>query len=263
MGLVTDARNVAALRARSDEIEPEDYEGAVALYEAILRLEEGDVLATRGLVLALIKLREFDRADEIVQEALALHPEDKLLRAREADIAGARRWAAREAAVGKTKNASSRARASSTWIKAVHYYGGRLAQDIGEEMWLSDPGQRDPHGERLYTAAGEPWGRPSWRVGEQVGVYLGGTKRVPVLAEIIAPPEFGPEFVQAAEWAKDGDGERWPWVTRFRVLKAVKLDDAPTLDQLGIATISMQRRARLCTDREIHGRLVQALHAKS
>lgn len=255
--------DIAVLRARSDELEPTDQDGAVDVYEAILRLEEGDVLATRGLALALIKLGELDRAEEIVQEALILHPEDKTLLARADDIASARRWAAKEAVAGSSKKASAVARSSSTWIKAVHFYGGRLAEHPGDEMWLSDPGQRDAHGERLYTAAGEPWGRPSWRVGEQAGIYLGGTQRVPVLVEIIAPPEFNPAFVQAAEWATDDDGERWPWVTWFRVLKAVEVDKAPTLDQLGIATISMQRRARLCTNPEIHGRLVQALDAAS
>jgi tetratricopeptide (TPR) repeat protein len=256
-------KDIDDLRARSDELDPDDLRGAVAVYEAILRLQEGDVLATRGLALALVKLGELDRAEEIVQEALVLHPGDKVVRARADDIASARRWAAKEAATSRTNKASGAARTSSTWIKAVHFYGGRLAERAGDEMWLSDPGQRGADGERLYTAAGEPWGRPSWRVGEQAGVYLGGTQRVPVLVEIIAAPEFNPAFVQAAEWAKDDDGERWPWVTWFRVLKAVELDRAPTLDQLGIGTISMQRRARLRTDPEIHGRLVRALDAQS
>src|SRR3954451_717398 len=89
------------LRARSDELDPEDFRGAVAVYEAILRLEEGDLLATRGLALALVKLGELDRADEVVQEALVLHPEDRVLLARADDIASARRWAAKEAAAGK------------------------------------------------------------------------------------------------------------------------------------------------------------------
>jgi tetratricopeptide (TPR) repeat protein len=257
------SEDIDDLRARSDELDPDDLRGAAVVYEAILRLEEGDVLATRGLALALVKMGELDRAEEIVQEALVLHPGDKVLQARESDIASARRWAAKEAAAGTTKKTSAATRPASTWIKAVHYYGGRLAGQPGDEMWLSDPGQRDGRGQRLYTAAGEPWGRPSWRVGEQAGVYLGGIGRVPIVVEIVAPPEFNPEFVQAAEWAKDEDGERWPWVTWFRVLKAVEVDEAPTLDQLGIATISMQRRARLRTDPEIHGRLVQALDALS
>src|SRR4051812_13022412 len=163
--------DIDALRALSDELDPEDLDDAVGIYEAILRLEGGDVLATRGLALALIKLGELDRAEEIVQEALVLHPEDKMLLARADDIARNRRWAAKEAAAGKGRKKSAVTRVSSTWIKAVHYGGGSCGERPGNEMWLSDPGQRDPRGKRLYTAAGEPWGRPSWRVGEQAGIY--------------------------------------------------------------------------------------------
>jgi hypothetical protein len=257
------SEDLDALRARSDELDPTDLNEAVDVYEAILRLEEGDVLATRGLALALIKLGELDRAEEIVQEALILHPEDKILRARADDVVRDRRLATKQTAAGKSRKKPATTHVSSTWIKAVHYDGSGWAPLPGDEMWLSDPGQRDSHGERLYTAAGEPWGRPSWRVGEQAGVYFSGTRRVPVLVEIIAPPEFNPSFVQAADWAKHDDGERWPWVTWVRVLKAVDVGKAPTLDHLGIATTSMQQRARLRTDPDIHWRLVQALEAAS
>jgi hypothetical protein len=250
------------LRARAAGLNPEDLDEAVAVNEAILRLQAGDLVATRRLALALIKLAELDRAEEVVQEALAEYPGDAILLARAADIASHRRWAAKASAI-KGKKRPAVARVVSTWIKAVHYDGSEWAQGPGDEMWLSDPGQRDAEGNRLYTAAGEPWGRPSWRVGEQAGVYFGGTQRVPVLVEIVAAPAFDPAFVQAADWAKHDDGERWPWVTWVRVLQAVDLDDAPTLDQLGIATASMQQRARLRTSAEIHGRLVQALNAAS
>lgn len=248
-----------ALRARADEI-ANDHPEAVPVNEAILRLEAGDLIATRRLTLALIKLDELDRADEIIQEALARHPNDELLVKRADDVLRARRWAAKEAAAPRRRGASG-SRIKHTWIKAVHYDGGEWGVEPGEEMWLSDPGQRDANGERMYTAAGDPWGKPSWRVGEQAGVYLGGTQKVPALVEIVRGPTFEPEFVQQADWAKDGDGERWPWVTWVKVLKAVPVDSAPSLDDLGIAATSMQQRARLCTDAEIHGRLVEALDA--
>ena len=146
-------------------------------------------------------------------------------------------------------------RAPSSWIKAIHYDGDGWNESEGEKLWISDPGQRDASGERLYTAAGDPWGRPSWRVGEETGIYFGGTGRVPVLVEIIEPPEFNPAFVQAADWAQPDDGERWPWVTWVRILKSVAVEAAPSLGQLGIQTSSMQQRARLRTDPDIHRRL--------
>lgn len=229
--------------------------------ESILRLKAGDLLASRGLALALVKLGDFDRADEVVQEALVLHPGDDILVRRAADIPRGRR--AYEAAAAKAKTSSTAARAPSTWIKAVHYDGVGWKEPSGTKLWISDPGQRDASGERLYTAGGEPWGRPSWRVGEEAGIYLGGTHRVPLLVEIIEPPEFNPSLVQAADWAQPGDGERWPWVTWVRILENVGVDAAPRLDQLGIQTSSMQQRARLRTYPDIHARLRKALGAVS
>jgi hypothetical protein len=54
-------------------------------------------------------------------------------------------------------------------------------------------------------------GRPSWKVGEDVGLYYAGIQRVPVLVEIISPPEFNPSFVQTNSPPEDVDGaKRWP-----------------------------------------------------
>jgi hypothetical protein len=246
-----------ALQARADSLPRDAWEEGVSVNEAILRIKAGDLIATRRLALALVKLGDFDRAEEVVQEALALHPGDGILIRRAEDIARGRRTA--RVAAAKAKTRSSVDRAPRTWIKAVHYDGGGWTEPEGTELWISDPGQRDADGERLYTAGGEPWGQPSWRVGEEAGIYFGGTQRVPFLVEIIRPPEFNPPLVQAADWAQPGDGERWPWVTWVRVLKSVDVEVAPTLGELGIQTTSMQQRARLRTDPDIHHRLRAAL----
>jgi hypothetical protein len=248
---VTD--ELAKLQARVKALAPDAWEEQVSLNEAILRLQAGDLVASRRLALALVKLGEFDRAEEVVEEALVLHPADDVLMRRAHDIVRGRRIAA------EARTRSSLERAASTWIKAVHYDGDGWTESEGTEFWISDPGQRDASGERLYTAGGDPWGRPSWRVGEEAGIYFGGTGRVPFLVEIIQPPEFNPSFVQAASWAQPGDGERWPWVTWVRVLQSVPVEAAPTLGQLGIQTSSMQQRARLLTDPDIHQRLRKAL----
>jgi hypothetical protein len=248
---VTD--ELAELQARVNALAPDAWEEHVSLNEAILRLQAGDLVASRRLALALVKLAEFDRAEEIVEEALVLHPADDVLMRRAHDIARGRRIAA------EVRTRSSPERARSTWIKAVHYAGDGWTESEGTEFWISDPGQRDAGGERLYTASGDPWGRPSWRVGDEAGIYFGGTGRVPFLVEIIEPPEFNPSFVQAANWAQPGDGERWPWVTWVRVLRSVPVEAAPTLGQLGIESSSMQQRARLRTDPDIHQRLRKAL----
>jgi hypothetical protein len=236
---------------------PDAWGEQVAVNEAILRLQAGHLVATRRLALALVKLGQFDRAEEVVQEALVLHPADDILTHRVEDIARGRRIAVSEAESRSSR--SSVDQAPSSWIKAVHYKGDGWVESEGTNYWISDPGQRDESGARLYTAAGEPWGRPSWRVGGEAGIYYGGTGRVPLLVQIIQPPEFNPSLVQTADWAQPGDGERWPWVTWVRVLNSVPVDAAPTLGQLGIQTSSMQQRARLRTDPDIHQRLRTAL----
>lgn len=167
------------LRRRSDELSPDQHQEIVAVEEAILRLALGDLLATRSLVLALVKLGELDRAEEVVQEALVEHPGDDLLLRRADDVVRARRWAAKATAASGSKKKPAVAEELRTWIKAVHYDGDGWTESPGTEMWVSDPGQRNAAGDRLYTAAGEPFGRPSWRVGEQAGIYFGGTHRVP------------------------------------------------------------------------------------
>ena len=253
--------SVEDLRARLDALQPSQVEETVAVAEAILRPAVGDLLATRSLALALIKLDQLDRADEVIQEALLAHPGDETVLRRADDVVRRRRWIAANTPAAKQRGPKRRSAtgAPRTWIKAVHDDGSGWLEQPGAELWLSDPGQRDADGNRRYTAAGDPFGRPSWRAGEQVGVYLGTTKRVPLLVQITKDPEFDPSFVQAADRAGEGDGERWPWVTWVRVLKAVEVGDAPTLEDLEIPTSSLQQRARLLTDPATHARLVEAL----
>jgi hypothetical protein len=72
------------------------------------------------------------------------------------DIVRGRRIA--DVAAAKARTRSSTERAPATWIKAVHYDGDGWTETEGTELWISDPGQRDANGERLYTAGGDPWG---------------------------------------------------------------------------------------------------------
>jgi hypothetical protein len=105
-----------------------------------------------------------------------------------------------------------------------------------------------------------PWGEPSWKVGDEIGLYFGGTLKVPVLVEVIAPPEFNLAMVQEDAHGEEPDaGERWPWVTRVRGMRSVSLDRAPTLDDLGISHELVQRRPRFTITPDQHDRLVQAL----
>ena len=121
------------------------------------------------------------------------------------------------------------------WIKSQYYRHNGWTIAPGEEHWIGDPGIRDKHGARKYrkdkTAAGEP----KYKVGDLIGVYFGGTQRVPLVVEVIADPKFAPEFMQKNNDGGESDaGERWPWMTRVRGKLEVPLDDAPDIDYLGI-----------------------------
>jgi len=148
----------------------------------------------------------------------------------------------------------------TAWLKAVHYIRHSDYQwHPGEEFWISDPGRRDVKGDRVLRSDGEPWGEPSWKVGDVIGMYFTGTLKIPVLAEVIAPPEFEPVFVQLNGGGEPDAGERWPWVTWVRGIARLDLAQAPTLEDLGIEPRVMQRRPKRRLDADEYQRLAQAL----
>lgn len=148
----------------------------------------------------------------------------------------------------------------TAWLKSLHYHDDDYTIMPGEETWISDVGRRTPTGARVYRRDGEAWGEPSWKVDDEIGLYYGGTLRVPVLVVVIAPPEFNPQLVQRDSHGQESDaGERWPWVTRVRGVRRKDLNDAPTLDDIGIDHKLMMRRPKLKLSSDEHHRLVQGL----
>lgn len=146
------------------------------------------------------------------------------------------------------------------WIKCVHYQDDGWTIEPGERRWISDTGRRDAQGRRVFRQDGVPWGEPSWDVGDQVGLYFGGTLKVPVLVEVTSAPEFNPGFVQAESHGQEADaGERWPWVTWVKGLYSQAPDDAPSLDDLEIPHMKVMRRTRFVLSPAEHRRLVQGL----
>lgn len=149
---------------------------------------------------------------------------------------------------------------STPWLKSLHYHDDDYTILAGEVAWISDVGRRTRSGKRVYRRDGIAWGEPSWKEGDEIGLYYCGTLRVPVLVEVIAPPEFNPRLVQEHSHGQEPDaGERWPWVTRVRGLRRVDLAKAPTLDDLGIEHKLMARRPKLRLTADEHRRLLQAL----
>lgn len=146
------------------------------------------------------------------------------------------------------------------WLKSLHYHDDGYTIHPGERTWISDIGRRTRTGERVYRRDGIEWGEPSWKVDDEIGLYYGGTLRVPVLVRVVAPPSFDPELVQAESHGQEPDaGERWPWVTPVEGLLRATLTAAPTLESLGLDHRLMMRRTKLVLTADAHHRLVLAL----
>jgi hypothetical protein len=149
---------------------------------------------------------------------------------------------------------------SKAWLKAIHYRHDEWTIWPGEATWISDPGRRDAKGRRVKRSDGEPWGEPSWRVGDRIGLYFTGTLKVPVLVEVAAPPEFTPKRVQAENDGGEPDaGERWPWLTPVRGIARVDLAVAPELKDIGVDHELMRRRPKLALTPEQYQSLVRVL----
>ena len=75
--------------------------------------------------------------------------------------------------------------------------------------------------------------RPAYEPGDLALVYIAGTYRCPAVVEITAEAAF------------DAAQRRWGWRTPVRVLAEVQIDDAPTLEEIGVPRVSVGRQSRL------------------
>jgi tetratricopeptide (TPR) repeat protein len=211
---------------------------ALEINQAILELDPANELAATRLGIGLLNAGRLKEAIAILEEAVRAHPEntvaDKRLQQAVRDIA--------TAAVPKPRRRPKARIAREVWVKAMEYKAGWTAKP-GGLTWVNDAGIIDHNGRRKLRDNGQPWGEPSWRVGDQVGLCLGGTVTISVLAEIAQRPVFDPAFV-ASQSGSAEDGERWPWVTEVRVITTLPPDSAPTLEELSISAKSMPQRAR-------------------
>jgi hypothetical protein len=149
------------------------------------------------------------------------------------------------------------------WLKSVHYHHDDYTIYPGEETWISDVGRRTADGDRVYRQDGTPWGEPSWKKRDEIGLYYGGTLRVPVVVEVAGPAEFNPGLVQEESHGQEPDaGERWPWVTPVRGLYRTDIGDAPTLKKLQIEHKRMMRRPKIVLTPSEHRRLIGAFDAE-
>jgi hypothetical protein len=102
------------------------------------------------------------------------------------------------------------------WLKVLHRFSGG---PVG-----------DPH--RLGRD-GEPVMRPAYEPGDLALIYLAGTYRCPAVVEIAERASF------------DASQRRWGWRTPVRTLAEVPIEEAPTLEEIGVPRVSVGRQSRL------------------
>jgi hypothetical protein len=102
------------------------------------------------------------------------------------------------------------------WLKVMHSFRGGT---------VGDPHRIGPHGEPVMQPAYEP--------GDVALIYLAGTYRCPAVVEITAGASF------------DASRARWGWRTPVRTLAEVPIEEAPTLEEIGVPRISVGRQSRL------------------
>jgi hypothetical protein len=105
------------------------------------------------------------------------------------------------------------------WLKVMHRFRG------GEHVWVGDP--------HRLGRDGAPVMRPAYEPGDLALVYIAGSYRCPAVVEMLDHPSF------------DADQRRWGWRTPVRVLAQVAVEDAPELEEIGVARISVGRQSRL------------------
>src|SRR3954465_8929044 len=188
------AADLEDLRSRSDALGDRlEDDGAIEVNAEILALAPGDAKATLRLGAGLMALGRVRDALEVYEKGAEANPgntmiADRVKQARNA--VGLADKAPPRAAAGKRGVRSS---GVTGWLKAMYYEDGWTVEP-GETKWISDPGQIDGDGQRMIRADGVPWGEPSWSIGDPVGLYFGGTKKVPVLVQVAGKPNFEEEL---------------------------------------------------------------------
>ncbi|HEX3609044.1 MAG TPA: hypothetical protein VHU14_05165 [Solirubrobacterales bacterium] len=123
------------------------------------------------------------------------------------------------------------------WLKMLNYDDRDLDRWWEEMTWVSDV-------HRLRKSDDKPLLCPSYRVGDLLVLYLVG-QGCPAIAEVETEPKFKPDRVQRQ--ANRFDAKRWGWLTEVRVVHRHEtgLDDAPTLDDLGISPGSVRQHGHI------------------
>ena len=103
----------------------------------------------------------------------------------------------------------------------------------GELTWVNDAGIIDKDGYRVYREDGQAAGKPSWHMGDAVGLSCECDSSRSRCSARSRTRRHSTGLLYA-ESGSAKDGQRWPWVTMIRVLQGAPADSGPTLDELEV-----------------------------
>lgn len=137
------------------------------------------------------------------------------------------------------------------WLKMLYYDERDLDRWWEEMTWVSDVHRR-------RKSDDEPLLCPSYQAGDLLVLYLVG-QGCPAIAEVKTEPKFDPDRVQRQ--ANRSDARRWGWLTEVRIVHRHKtgLDDAPTLQDLGISPGSVRQHGHIRISAEAYARALRRM----
>lgn len=142
---------------------------------------------------------------------------------------------------------------SGYWLKILYGSEDRAtAAHWRGRTWVSDRHTERPGG-------GNPLGKPSYRVGEHLVIYVstGPRKACPAIVRVADPPTFSPDLVERE--ASRADAERYGWVTWVDHVASLPLHRAPTLREIGVASQSVRQHGHIRLDRRQYRNALQQI----
>lgn len=85
--------------------------------------------------------------------------------------------------------------------------------------------------------------RSQYRIGDRLVIYITEKGVCPAILEVVAEPRWDPGWVDAQSGR--GEGREWGVVTDVRGLWSLNLDDAPPIEDIGVARARIQRHGRI------------------
>lgn len=135
------------------------------------------------------------------------------------------------------------------WLKIGYFTDSQeAAPDYWlNRTWVSDsPGRVSPWWskyERPRKGTVYPPHGPQYEVGDRLVVYITEKGVCPAILEVVAEPRWDPGWVDAESGR--GEGREWGVVTDVRGLWSLSVDEAPPIEDIGVARARVQRHGHI------------------